>query len=150
MGNLYAESGLRANNLQNSYEKKLNITDAEYTRLVDENAYPDFVKDKAGYGLAQWTFWSRKQALLDFAKSKGKSIGDLQMQLDFLWKELTMSYESVVSFVEADIKNILELNQLLSGGTHGPAGKFTFNKLVQVKKRVEQGINFLCEISRLA
>ena len=58
--------------------------------------------------------------------------------------------ESVVSFVEADIKNILELNQLLSGGTHGPAGKFTFNKLVQVKKRVEQGINFLCEISRLA
>ena len=71
MGNLYAESGLRANNLQNSYEKKLNITDAEYTRLVDENAYPDFVKDKAGYGLAQWIFWSRKQALLDFAKSKG-------------------------------------------------------------------------------
>ena len=58
--------------------------------------------------------------------------------------------ESVVSFVEADIKNVLELNQLLSGGTHGPAGKFTFNKLVQVKKRVEQGINFLCEISRLA
>jgi hypothetical protein len=67
-----------------SYEKKLNITDAEYTRLVDENAYPDFMKDKAGYGLAQWTFWSRKQALLDFAKRKGKSIGDLQMQLDFL------------------------------------------------------------------
>ena len=58
--------------------------------------------------------------------------------------------ESVVSFVEADIKNVLELNQLLSGGTHGPAGKFTFNKLVQVKKRVEQGINFLCEIPRLA
>jgi hypothetical protein len=48
------------------YEKKLNITSAEYTRLVDERAYPDFVNDKAGYGLAQWTFWSRKQALLIF------------------------------------------------------------------------------------
>lgn len=58
--------------------------------------------------------------------------------------------ESVVSFVEADIKNVLELNQMLSGGTHGPAGKFSFNKLIQVKKRVEQGINFLFEISRLA
>ena len=58
--------------------------------------------------------------------------------------------DRVVSFVEADIKNILELNQLLSGGTHGPAGKFTFEKLVQVKKRVEQGINFLCEISQSA
>ena len=55
--------------------------------------------------------------------------------------------DSVVSFVEADIKNILELNQLLSGGTHGPAGKYAFEKLLQVKKRVEQGINFLCEIS---
>jgi long-subunit fatty acid transport protein len=37
-----------------------------------------------GYGLAQWTFWSRKQALLDFAKTAGKSIGDMTMQLDFL------------------------------------------------------------------
>ena len=58
--------------------------------------------------------------------------------------------DSVVSFVEADIKNILELNHLLSGGTHGPAGKYTFEKLLQVKKRVEQGINFLCEISSLS
>lgn len=96
MGNLYAESGLRANNLQNTYEKKLNVTDEEYTRLVDDNAYPDFVKDKAGYGLAQWTFWSRKQDLLDFAKSRGKSIGDLQMQLDFMWKELNDSYPAVM------------------------------------------------------
>ena len=58
--------------------------------------------------------------------------------------------DSVVSFVESDIKNILELNHLLSGGTHGSAGKYPFDKLLQVKKRVEQGINFLCEISRLA
>lgn len=107
MGNLYAESGLRANNLQNSYEKKLNITDAEYTRLVDENAYPDFVKDKAGYGLAQWTFWSRKQALLNFAKNKGKSIGDLQMQLDFLWKELNTGYQAVMIVLQ-NAENVRE------------------------------------------
>ena len=55
--------------------------------------------------------------------------------------------DSVIAFVDADINNILELNHLLSGGTHGPAGKFTFEKLLQVKKRVEQGIFFLCEIS---
>lgn len=30
LGNLFSESGLRVNNLQNSYEKKLNITDEEY------------------------------------------------------------------------------------------------------------------------
>ena len=97
MGNLYAESGLRANNLQNSFEKKLGLSDDNYTLAVDSGAYGNFVKDKAGYGLAQWTFWSRKQALLDFAKSQGKSIGDLQMQLDFLWKELKDSYPAVLT-----------------------------------------------------
>ena len=107
MGNLYAESGLRANNLQNSYEKKLNITDAEYTRLVDEDSYPDFVRDKAGYGLAQWTFWSRKEALLKFAKDKRKSIGDLQMQLDFLWKELNTGYQAVLIVLQ-NAENIRE------------------------------------------
>lgn len=57
--------------------------------------------------------------------------------------------DSVVSFVDEDIKNIIELNRLLSGGTHGPAGKFSFQKLQQVKKRVEQGISFLCEITAI-
>ncbi len=75
LGNIRAESGCKSAVLQRSYEKKLNITSAEYTRLVDERAYPDFVNDKAGYGLAQWTFWSRKQALLDYTRSKGVSIG---------------------------------------------------------------------------
>jgi hypothetical protein len=100
MGNLFAESGLRANNLQNSFEKKLGLSDDNYTLAVDSGAYGNFVKDKAGYGLAQWTFWSRKQELLDFAKSQGKSIGDLQMQLDFLWKELKDSYTAVLTVLQ--------------------------------------------------
>lgn len=88
MGNLYAESGLKATNLQNSYEKKLGMTDDSYTTSVDNGDYTNFVCDSAGYGLAQWTYWSRKQNLLDFVRSKGKSIGDLETQLEFLWKEL--------------------------------------------------------------
>lgn len=55
--------------------------------------------------------------------------------------------ESVIAFADADIGNILELFSTLSGGTHGPAGKYSFEKLRQVKKRVEQGIIFLCEIA---
>ena len=53
MGNLYAESGLRPNNLQNSYEGKLGMADAEYTELVDHGLYTNFAHDNAGYGLAQ-------------------------------------------------------------------------------------------------
>ena len=58
MGNLYAESGLRPCNLQNN--ARINMTDAEYTAAVDAGTYKNFVSDKAGYGLAQWTYSSRK------------------------------------------------------------------------------------------
>ena len=88
MGNLYAESGLIPDNLQNASEKKLGYTDETYTAAVDSGAYTGFARDGAGYGLAQWTYWSRKEALLAYAKSAGKSIGDLDMQLEFLLKEL--------------------------------------------------------------
>lgn len=96
MGNLYAESALNPKNLQNSYEKKLGYTDATYTTAVDNGSYGNFVHDSAGYGLAQWTFWSRKEGLLAFAQAAGKSIGDLEMQLDFLLKELTEGYKGVL------------------------------------------------------
>lgn len=97
MGNLYAESGLQPNNLQNTYSKKFGLSDAEYTKRVDNGRYTNFVNDKAGYGLAQWTFWSRKQSLLEYAKAQKTSIGDLNMQLNFLMKELSQSYPSVLN-----------------------------------------------------
>lgn len=52
MGNLYAESALKPNNLQNTFEKKLKMTDEEYTSAVDNGTYDNFINDKAGYGLA--------------------------------------------------------------------------------------------------
>ncbi|MCM1096941.1 MAG: phage tail tip lysozyme [Ruminococcus flavefaciens] len=100
MGNLYAESGLRADNLQNSFEKKLGMDDEAYTAAVDSGAYGNFVRDSAGYGIAQWTFWSRKQNLLSFAKEKGASIGDLRMQCEFLMKELSESYKPVLTVLK--------------------------------------------------
>ena len=98
-GNLYCESGNRSNNLQNTYEKSLGMTDEEYTRKVDSGEYTNFVKDSAGYGLAQWTYWSRKQNLLQYAHDRDTSIGDLEMQLDFLWLE--MSNSGIVSKLNA-------------------------------------------------
>ena len=67
-------------------------------------------------------------------------------KIKYMMRNMQMD-ESVVSFAEADITNILELFHVLSDGTHGEAGKYSYEKLQQVKKRVEQGINFLCEIS---
>ncbi len=99
MGNLYAESGLSPTNLQNSYEKKLKMTDKKYTAAVDDGSYKNFVYDKAGYGLAQWTFWGLKERMLEYARSVGKSIGDLGMQLDFLYLELTRN-KHILSVLE--------------------------------------------------
>ncbi len=89
MGNLEAESALNPKNLQNTYEKSLGYTDESYTKAVDNGTYANFVKDCAGYGLAQWTYWTRKQELLSYAKACKKSIGDLDMQVDFLLKEMS-------------------------------------------------------------
>lgn len=94
MGNLYAESALSQINLQSTGNKKLGMTDAEYTAAVDNGTYTNFVKDSHGYGLAQWTYWSRKEKLYNYAKSKNKSIGDLEMQLEFLYIELSTGYKS--------------------------------------------------------
>lgn len=88
MGNLYAESGLIPNNLQNSFESKLGYTDDTYTAAVDNGTYAKFITDSAGYGLAQWTYSTRKSNLLKYAQGQKVSIGDLGIQLDFLWSEL--------------------------------------------------------------
>lgn len=91
MGNLRAESAFKSTNLQNSYEKKLNLSDAQYTAKVDSGEYSkdSFIHDSAGYGLAQWTYYSRKQAMYEYIKEKRKaSIGDLTAQLEFLVKEV--------------------------------------------------------------
>lgn len=130
MGNLYAESGLRPNNLQNTYEKKLGYTDDNYTIAVDNNTYSNFVRDSAGYGLAQWTYWSRKQNLLDFAKSQNKSIGDLEMQLDFLYKELSEGYKTVFNVCK-NAKSVLEASNAMLLQYERPANQ---SESVQTKR----------------
>lgn len=84
-GNIDKESeGGRANNAENGRSP---YDDETYTRYADEGKI-DFVHDYIGYGICQWTFWSRKQGLYDLAKSRGVSVGDENTQVDFLISEL--------------------------------------------------------------
>lgn len=119
MGNLYAESGLKPNNMQNSYEKKLGMSDDQYVAAVDNGSYGNFVRDAVGFGLAQWTYWSRKQNLLDHAKSKGVSIADLNMQLDFLAGELK-GYPGVLNVLKG-AASIREASDAVLTGYERPA-----------------------------
>lgn len=123
MGNLYAESGLNPNNLQNSYNKKFNMSDDQYTTIVNTKMYSrdQFSKDKAGYGLAQWTFWSRKQALYDFTVGKGFGIDNLNKQLEFVLVEI----KGLIPKLNA-AKTVREASTLI---------------LTQYEKPADQGLN---------
>ena len=63
----------------------------------------------------------------------------------FLYKK-GIDIKNVEEFIDNDIDNILELYHTLSDGTHGEAGKYSIEQLKLIKKRVEDGIIFLCEI----
>ena len=98
LGNMQAESGLKSNIVQRGMQS---LTDEEYTRRVD--AYPTsedtFIHDAVGYGLCQWTYWSRKKALVEYAHDIGKSVGDEEMQVDFCVGELKASYANLWNFL---------------------------------------------------
>ena len=108
MTNLYAESALRSNNLENYYNRHtIALSDEEYTKRVNagkasngkytsgNNKTRYFTKDYCGYGIAQWTSLSRRTNLLRKAIAKKTSIDNLNMQLEFLKDELQYSYPHV-------------------------------------------------------
>ena len=95
MGNMQAESGMKSNIVQRGMTA---LSDGEYTRRADAGEL-DFICDCAGYGLCQWTYWSRKQALLRFARERGVSVGDEGMQVEFCLSELCGEYPALQRFL---------------------------------------------------
>lgn len=122
MGNLKAESNLNSSNLQNSYETSLRQSDSTYTSAVDNGTYNNFVHDSAGYGLAQWTYHSRKENLLNYARQTGQSIGSTRMQLSFLEKELEESYGGVLSALK-NSKSVKEASDIMITQYERPANQ---------------------------
>ena len=100
MGNMQQESAFRSNNV----EDRSGIPDETYTAQVDNGSYSfhRFVSDAYGYGLCQWTYYTRKTALFNLAKGRGVSIADEQMQIDLLCQELQSDYRSVYDVLMSD------------------------------------------------
>ena len=122
MGNLFAESHLYANNLQNSFNNKLGLTDAEYTNDVDTGKYNNFIKDGAGYGIAQWTFWTRKCGLMNMAQLRHTSISDIRVQVEYLCDELNSTYGSVLIGLKA-AKTVREAAEIVLKQFEKPANQ---------------------------
>lgn len=99
MGHMEAESGKVFYRLQGDFGAGLTKSKA-YTCNVDAGdiTRSEFVNDGpggGGYGACQWTWYSRKAALYDFAKARGVSIGDEDMQIAFLVKELREDFADI-------------------------------------------------------
>lgn len=120
MGSLYHESGFLPNNLQNSYEKSLG-SDSVYTKKVNDGTYgrSKFMNDSGGYGLAQWTYNTRKAGLYDATIAKGKSISDMKSQLDFLNKEVS---DMGLDYALKNAKSVSAANKIFVGDFERPAG----------------------------
>ena len=99
MGNLQAESGLYPDRVQG--DVPYSSFSQEYTAQVNSGTISknDFIHNGVnggGYGLAQWTYYTRKEALYERWKSGGyDSIGSAYLACDFLLWELESSYSDV-------------------------------------------------------
>lgn len=111
MGNLYAESGLIPYRKQGDFTGYPYQPSLDYTNAVKNGTKTEytFVHDSIGYGLAQWTYYSRKQDYFD--RVGQANIGDTMPTINFLIWELQTKFGSVwAALVNAtDIKTASDI-----------------------------------------
>ena len=97
MGNMYCESLLKSNIV----EKRCSLSDEVYTKAVDDGTMScyQFSRDTYGYGLCQWTYWSRKDELWKRTVGKGLSVADEMAQCEFCIIELKRDYKFLYEFL---------------------------------------------------
>lgn len=95
MGNMSVESAgtFDGRIVQGDYDSSLAYS-IDYTKKVDSgvinrNDFANNGPNGGGYGLVQWTYYTIKEGLYDYAKNERKlSVGDTAMQIDYLEKYL--------------------------------------------------------------
>ena len=100
LGNLKEESGLESCRLQGDFTSD-RWKSRDYVAKVDSGVISDesFARAAKGFGLAQWTFWSRKQGLLSYCKRSGVSVGNENAQCGYIVAELRAEYPTLWSFL---------------------------------------------------
>ena len=94
LGNWMAESGLEPGRLQGDFSSG-RLQSMVYTADVTSGKMnrSQFARDAKGYGLAQWTYYTRKEDLYDFWQSSGTALDDIGMQVKFALHELSSEAE---------------------------------------------------------
>ena len=137
MGNLQHESLMKSVIYEFAYQSMLGgISAEEYVDRVNKGTYTkqQFVNDAVGFGLAQWTWCTRKEALYNMCEGK---IGDLTCQLNYLWKELTEGYSSLVSFLQTN-HDVSACTQKFMNDFERPASPVYESRLAYAKQFYER------------
>lgn len=102
LGNWQCESGNEPFRVQGDFSPYRTASKAYVQGVTNGSISRDqFAHDQKGFGLAQWTFFSRKYALYDYWKSSGKALDDAAMQTDFAYLELEQSYPALLAFLKS-------------------------------------------------
>ena len=93
LGNIEKESYVQCVIVQGDlhdpkFKKSIAYTEAADSAETEAEMKKCFIRDSKGYGLCQWTYHTRKRGLLNYARSLGKSVGDPDVQIAFLFEEL--------------------------------------------------------------
>ena len=112
LGNLFAVSGLDPKKLDDKFKESIGMTNSEYTDSVDLGTYDSFEDDSAPYGLAQWSTVSKKTELLALKTTTGLSIGDINLQLDYLVSDLKTNYADSLEKLEA-VSNLIDASNIV-------------------------------------
>lgn len=91
MGNMEAESNCEACRVQGDFTSDRR-TSKQYAANVNSGALPNWHTDAKGWGLCQWTYFSRKANLRSTCQSYGVGIEDETAQLNFFLAEMQMEY----------------------------------------------------------
>lgn len=142
MGNLQSESGILPNRLQGDfttgYYKSINYTNGVNNGTISRT---QFTTDSKGYGLAQWTFSSRKANLYDYCFSHSGDISNLDDQLAFLVAELQADYGSVWNVLTTTTDITIASNTVLTQFER-PSDQSERVK----EQRAKQGLNLYLEL----
>jgi|GEM_PF-2638560 len=98
LGNWVQESGLEPNNCQNSCEDRFGGDNESCA--YKETDRPD--NKQCGYGLAQWTFGTRKDLMIQYNQQDGRALSDLGFQLDFFNYEADNNYPTLKTEINKD------------------------------------------------
>lgn len=101
MGNMYAESMLIPFRVQGDMGYPNYTYSRTYTNQVNNGSISQYAfvhngPNGGGYGLCQWTYYTRKQNLYNLMRSMGVSIGSVNLQVAFLIQELENGYSGLL------------------------------------------------------